>query len=205
MNGCTIDKLKIHGPLDGQQKAHAVSIGVDSSDIRLRVNSRSGGRGTIPSTGVSAAGNCSGITVTENLIEGGGKAFGVQYDNSSLPPFYGNLFNNFILEGSQESVPSTSCHGVYIRNTNLIRFNPHYHCVVLEGGIGETGSFHHIPLQDTAKLAEVFRRRVIKLFVEKRLLDRSFALKLLSWKHSGFSMACIPAGPRGSPSEMGAW
>jgi len=38
------------------------------------------------------------------------------------------------------------------------------------------------------KLAEVFRRRVIKLFVEKDLLQKSFAMKLLGWKHSGFSV-----------------
>jgi len=50
---------------------------------------------------------------------------------------------------------------------DLLRFNPHYHCIVLEGGIDETGSFHHIPLQDTSNLTEVFRRRVIQLFVKK--------------------------------------
>jgi hypothetical protein len=59
-----------------------------------------------------------------------------------------------------------------------MRFNPHYHCIVLKDGINETGFFHHIPLQDTAKLSEVFRMRVIKLFVDKGLRDRSCALKL---------------------------
>ena len=56
-----------------------------------------------------------------------------------------------------------------------MRWNPHIHCIVLEGGIDETGSFHHIPINDTAKLTEVFRRRVIKLFVDRRLLDHGFA------------------------------
>jgi len=71
---------------------------------------------------------------------------------------------------------------------DLVRWNPHYHCLVLEGGIDETGSFYHIPIKDTSRLTEVFRRRVIKLFVDKGLLDRSFALKILSWKQSGFSV-----------------
>jgi hypothetical protein len=71
---------------------------------------------------------------------------------------------------------------------NLVRWNPHYHCLVLEGGIDEAGSFHHIPIKDTASLTEVFRRRVLKLFVDRGLLDRRFALKILSWKHSGFSV-----------------
>ena len=56
-------------------------------------------------------------------------------------------------------------------------------------------------LIDTAKLTEVFRRRVIKLFVDRGLLCRysaacSFALKILSWQHSGFSVdnsVAIPA------------
>jgi hypothetical protein len=34
----------------------------------------------------------------------------------------------------------------------------------------------------------VFRRRVIKYFVDKGLLENSFARNLLSWKHPGFSV-----------------
>jgi hypothetical protein len=71
---------------------------------------------------------------------------------------------------------------------DLMRWNPHYHCLVLEGGIDERGSFHHIPIKNTTKLSEVFRRRVMKLFIDGGLLDRSFALKILSWQHSGFSV-----------------
>jgi len=63
---------------------------------------------------------------------------------------------------------------------DLLRFNPHYHCLVLESGIDEAGSFHHIPIKDTVSITEVFRRRVIKLFVDRGLLDRRFALKILS-------------------------
>ena len=85
-----------------------------------------------------------------------------------------------------------------------MRWNPHIHCIVLEGGIDETGSFHHIPIKDTAKLTEVFKRRVIKLFVDRGLFDRHsaercFALKILSWQHSGFSVdnsVSIPASNR---------
>jgi len=87
---------------------------------------------------------------------------------------------------------------------DLMRWNPHFHCIVLEGGIQEAGAFHHIPIKDTAKLTEVFRRRVIKLFVDRGLLCRysaacRFALKILSWQHSGFSVdnpVSIPASSR---------
>ena len=89
---------------------------------------------------------------------------------------------------------------------DLMRWNPHFHYIVLEGGIDEAGSFHHIILsiKDTAKLTEVFRRRVIKLFVDRELLCRysaacGFALKIPSWQHSGFSVdnsVSIPASSR---------
>jgi hypothetical protein len=71
---------------------------------------------------------------------------------------------------------------------DLMRFNPHWHSIILEGGIDEESCFHYLPIKDTSKLTEVFRQRVIKYFVDKGLLDRSFALKLLAWKHSGFSV-----------------
>ena len=45
-----------------------------------------------------------------------------------------------------------------------------------------------MPIKNTSKFAEVFRRRLIKHLVDKGLLERSFALNLLSWKHSGFSV-----------------
>jgi hypothetical protein len=82
---------------------------------------------------------------------------------------------------------------------DLMRWNPHYHCLVLEGGIDEAGSFHHIPIKDTSPLTEVFRRRVLKLFVDLDLLDPHFTRKILSWKHSGFSVdnsVPIPASSR---------
>ncbi len=82
-----------------------------------------------------------------------------------------------------------------------MRWNPHYHCLVLEGGIDETGFIHHIPIKDTASFTEVFRRRVIKLFIDRGLLDRRFALKILSWKHSGFSVDASVSIPASSKKD----
>jgi hypothetical protein len=71
---------------------------------------------------------------------------------------------------------------------DILRHNPLWHCIILEGGIDENNSFHYLPIKDTSKLTEVFRQRVIKYFVDKGLLESSFARNLLSWKHSGFSV-----------------
>ncbi len=69
-----------------------------------------------------------------------------------------------------------------------LRWNPHHHCLVLEGGFDEAGRFIHVPLTGLGQMTEVFRRRLIWLLVEKELLAESFAQSLLSWRNSGFSI-----------------
>jgi hypothetical protein len=61
------------------------------------------------------------------------------------------------------------------------------HAIILEGGIDNDGRFHSIPIKDTKNLTELFRRRLIRYFVGKKLLNEKFASILLSWKHAEFS------------------
>jgi hypothetical protein len=74
------------------------------------------------------------------------------------------------------------------QGTMLLRWNPHFHAIVLEGGFDDEGTFFYIPFTGLDSMAEVFRRRVIKLLVERELLNENFAQNLLSWRHSGFSI-----------------
>jgi len=60
--------------------------------------------------------------------------------------------------------------------------------IVLEGGFDEEGTFFYIPFSGLQSMTELFRRRVIKLLVQRKLLNDDFARNLLSWKHSGFSI-----------------
>ena len=60
-----------------------------------------------------------------------------------------------------------------------MRWNAHFHSLVVEGGFDEAGRFIHVPLSGLDQMTEVFRRRLIWLLVEK---------DLLSWKNSGFSI-----------------
>jgi hypothetical protein len=69
-----------------------------------------------------------------------------------------------------------------------LRFNPHFHAIVLEGGFDDEGTFFFIPFSGLQSMVEVFRRRVITLLVQRKLLNENFARNLLSWKHSGFSI-----------------
>jgi len=53
---------------------------------------------------------------------------------------------------------------------DMLRWNPHFHTIVLEGGFDEHGSFFYIPFNGLQAMVEVFRRRVIRMFTEKGLL-----------------------------------
>lgn len=69
-----------------------------------------------------------------------------------------------------------------------LRWNPHHHCLVLEGGFDEAGTFIPVPLSGLDQMTEVFRRRLIRLLAQKKLLSEEFARNLLSWRNSGFSL-----------------
>jgi len=69
-----------------------------------------------------------------------------------------------------------------------LRWNPHFHAIVLEGGFDDEGTFFYIPFSGLQSMVEVFRRRVIKLLVQREILNDDFARNLLSWRHSGFSI-----------------
>lgn len=71
---------------------------------------------------------------------------------------------------------------------DMLRFHPHWHCIVLEGGIDGENRFHHLSFNDTKELCEAFRQKVIRFFASKGLLNDKMATGLLSWVHSGFSV-----------------
>jgi hypothetical protein len=71
---------------------------------------------------------------------------------------------------------------------DLLRWNAHWHCIILEGGIDEQDNFHYIPVKSLDGMVELFRHLVIELLVTKNLLNESFAQNLLTWKNSGFSI-----------------
>ena len=71
---------------------------------------------------------------------------------------------------------------------DLLRFNPHYHGIVLEGGFDAVGRFVFIPLSDLARMTQYLRRRVVKFFRERNLISADFAETLLRWRFSGFSI-----------------
>ena len=71
---------------------------------------------------------------------------------------------------------------------DFLRYNPHYHSLILEGGFDEAGNFIHIPILDLTQMKECFRRLVVDHFKDSGLLAEKMAQNLLSWKHSGFNI-----------------
>ena len=71
---------------------------------------------------------------------------------------------------------------------DFLRANAHWHALVLEGGFTPDGRFLFLPIHDTQKLTEAFRRALLKLFLSRGLISEDFATTLLCWKHSGFSV-----------------
>ncbi len=70
----------------------------------------------------------------------------------------------------------------------FIRFNPHFHSLILEGGFDEAGNFIHIPIPDLTEMKECFRQLVINHFKDTDRITEKAAKNLLSWKHSGFNI-----------------
>jgi hypothetical protein len=69
-----------------------------------------------------------------------------------------------------------------------LRFNSHWHCIVLDGGFDENGDFYYASLKKTDKMVELFRQRVISYMLKEKFLNPDFAKNLLSWVNSGFSV-----------------
>ena len=62
---------------------------------------------------------------------------------------------------------------------DFLRPNAHWHALVLEGGFSPDGRFLFLPIHDTQKLTEIFRRAVI---------SGGFASALLCRRHTGISV-----------------
>jgi hypothetical protein len=67
-------------------------------------------------------------------------------------------------------------------------YNCHLHALVADGLFSPSGMFYVAPKLSTKPLEQLFRVRVLKMLVEEGPLGKEMARKLLSWKHSGFSV-----------------
>jgi ribosomal protein S27E len=69
-----------------------------------------------------------------------------------------------------------------------INLHPHLHFLVTEGGVDGAGLFYKIPRIDDLRLASLFGREVLANLVRRELLSPEWAERILSWRHTGFSV-----------------
>jgi len=67
-------------------------------------------------------------------------------------------------------------------------WHPHWHTLVLEGGFDQYDRFYFIPLGASEGLQELWRRRVISFFADRKLITADLSNSMLDWRHSGFSV-----------------
>ena len=98
-----------------------------------------------------------------------------------------DVIQSFYNEAAGRSI-RTAAVLAYQSYGDLLRFNPHFHALILEGGFDQAGRFIFIPLSDLARMTQYLRRRMVKFFRQKKLLSADFAETLLRWRFSGFSI-----------------
>jgi hypothetical protein len=77
---------------------------------------------------------------------------------------------------------------VFQSSGQFARWNPHWHGLLLEGGLDRDGRFDHLPTVDLARMSACFRQRVIAFFLERKLLNERLAKNMVEWAHPGFSV-----------------
>ncbi len=97
------------------------------------------------------------------------------------------MIEDFYAEAAGKRILSSAIL-VYQSFGDMMRFNSHWHGIILEGGFDSQGNFVFIPIHALDKMTECFRRRVIRFFMNRKLITENFASNLLSWKNSGFSI-----------------
>jgi len=83
-----------------------------------------------------------------------------------------------------------------------LAWHPHVHALVTDGLLERGGGFLPVAMPDPEALEELFRRLVIRALVAGRRLSSDFARKLLSWRHSGFSVYARQVVPQDEPRRL---
>jgi hypothetical protein len=76
-----------------------------------------------------------------------------------------------------------------------LNFHPHIHAIATDGVFDRTGVFTPLPEAKLRALRDLFRAKVFRLLVQRKLLSPALVHKFMQWKHSGFNLF------RGDPVE----
>ncbi len=71
---------------------------------------------------------------------------------------------------------------------DLANFNPRVHVLATDGAFRAGGTFAALPAIPQGLLTEGFRRAVLDFLVWQGAISEALRVKLLGWRHSGFSV-----------------
>jgi hypothetical protein len=88
----------------------------------------------------------------------------------------------------------------------LLRFHPHIHILMADGAWLPDGTFRHLLYFDSEKVGRLFRAEVLRMLLEKGLIDAETVENILSWPHSGFSTnGSVRAESRDDAARLGRY
>jgi len=129
-NNIVIENCNIYGSTDGETTGGILG---DVYGIYIENANNITVKDNIINGGITSGGSTHGIKITNSAkvdiyrntiiggkgIDGAETNIGIMYEHTWVPEEYYNLFNNFIVGGTQDTNPSDLCYGVYIKNTNV--------------------------------------------------------------------------------------
>ncbi len=70
---------------------------------------------------------------------------------------------------------------------DLLEWHPHLHILGTDGGFCPDGTFQSLDSWDRETLMRFFRERLLARLVDKHAISWELVVKLLAWRHPGFS------------------
>jgi len=71
---------------------------------------------------------------------------------------------------------------------DYLNFHPHIHAIATDGLFDRGGAFTPLPETQLRALRDLFRAKVFRLLVQRKLLSPALVHKFMQWKHSGFNL-----------------
>jgi len=71
---------------------------------------------------------------------------------------------------------------------DYLNFHPHIHAIATDGLFDRHGTFIALPDAKLRDLRDLFRAKIFRLLVQRKLLSPALVHKFMQWKHSGFNL-----------------
>ena len=89
---------------------------------------------------------------------------------------------------------------------NRIKFHPHIHVLVTEGGTALDSAFHRVCRFHDGTICDLFTHEVFSLLLREKLIGLPLVQKILRWRHTGFNVhSQVRAESKGEAERVGKY